>query len=68
MSWNCPHLINNECVRLRKACQPLQKDCVLESKVKFIDSQLDSTDKKDLEKEGKQNGKTRSNYRIQRRS
>lgn len=64
MSWTCLYQINNECVRLGKPCQPLQKGCVLEGKVKFIDNQLDSEYKMNLKKEGKQDGKVRSNCRI----
>ncbi len=51
MSWTCPYQINNECVRLRKPCQPLQKGCVLEGKVTFIDNQLDSEYKMNSKKE-----------------
>lgn len=65
MSWNCPHLVNNDCIRLRKTCRPLQKGCVLEGKVKFIDNQSGSTDKKDFKKEGNQDGKSSLNYRMQ---
>ncbi len=63
MSWNCPHLVNNDCIRLRKTCLPLQKGCVMEGKVKFIDNQLDGTDKRDLKREAK----VSSDYRIRRK-
>lgn len=46
MSWTCPYQINNECIRLRKSCQPLQKGCVLDGKVTFIDNQLDMDNEK----------------------
>ena len=36
MSWECPYLINEKCEKLKKLCQPLQKGCELESKVRFI--------------------------------
>lgn len=49
MSWICPHRINNECLRLRKICQPLQGGCVLEGKVICIDSRLDSGNKNSLQ-------------------
>ncbi len=41
----------DECVRLRKPCQPLQKGCALEGKVTFMDNQLDSEYKMNLKKE-----------------
>ncbi len=64
MRWTCPYQINNECVRLRKPYQHLQKGCVLEGKVKFIDNQLDNEYKMNLKREGEQDGKVRSNCRI----
>lgn len=64
MSWICPYQINDECLRLKKPCHPSQKGCVLEGKVTFIDNQLDSNDKKDFKREGKQNGKVKPNYGI----
>ena len=67
MSWTCPHQINNECDMLRKSCQPLQKGCVLDGKVTFIDNQLNIESKKDLRREDDQDGKIRSHCRIQRR-
>lgn len=51
MSWICPYQINNECIGLKKICQPLQRGCVLEGKVTFVDSQLDSGSKNDLKGE-----------------
>lgn len=51
MSWDCPHQKKDECVRLRKPCQPLRKGCALEGKVTFIDNQLDSEYKMNLKKE-----------------
>ncbi|MCF6148864.1 MAG: hypothetical protein E3K37_09410 [Candidatus Kuenenia sp.] len=52
MSWICPHQKNDECVRLKKLCQPSQRGCVLEGKVTFIDYQFDSEQKKNCEKKG----------------
>ncbi len=52
MSWDCPHQKNYECIRLEKVCRPLQKGCVLEGKVKFVDDQLNKREEKDLKKEG----------------
>lgn len=40
MSWDCPYLKRDECVRVNKICQPLQKGCVLDGKVQFVDDQL----------------------------
>ena len=65
MTWNCPHLVNNDCIRLRKTCQPLQNGCVLEGKVQFVDNPLDNTGKKDLKNKGNQAGKSSLNYRMQ---
>lgn len=67
MSWICPHQINDECIRLRKKCQPSQKGCVLEGGVKFIDYQENSENTKDLRKEKRQDNKADSHLRIQRR-
>ncbi len=66
MSWTCPHQINNECDRLGKPCQSLQKGCVLNGKVTFIDNQLDMDNEKqkNLKKEDDQNDKIRSHRRI----
>ena len=64
MSWICPHQLNDECVRLKKTCRPLQKGCVLDGKVTFVNNQLESENKKDLEKEDKQNDKVRPNCGI----
>jgi uncharacterized protein (DUF2249 family) len=36
MTWSCPYELEGECKRLRKACKPLSKRCVLDKKVKFI--------------------------------
>ena len=47
----CPYQINNECVRLRKICQPLQRGCVLDGKVACIESQLDGGNKNELKGE-----------------
>ncbi|GJQ50030.1 hypothetical protein KsCSTR_04780 [Candidatus Kuenenia stuttgartiensis] len=41
MSWDCPHQKKDECVRLKKLCLPLQKGCVLEGRVQYIDYQPD---------------------------
>lgn len=68
MSWTCPYQVDNECIRLRKLCQPLQKGCVVDEKVTFIDTQLDFQHKKSLRREDDRNGKIRSNRRIQGRS
>ena len=67
MSWTCPYQVNNECIRLRKPCQPLQKGCVLEGKVTFIDNQPDNENQKELRKEDDQDGKNRFHCRIQGR-
>ncbi len=54
MSWTCSYLINEVCLLLKKKCQPLQKGCVLEGKVTFInhaaDSESESNQKKRKEK------------------
>ncbi|MDR4509687.1 MAG: hypothetical protein MRJ65_15895 [Candidatus Brocadiaceae bacterium] len=52
MSWICPHQRDDECIRLKKPCQPSQRGCVLEGKVTFIDIQLDREQKKDGKKKG----------------
>lgn len=67
MSWNCPHQMDGECVRLKKICQPLQKGCVLDGKVRFIGSPLEDKDISRIQKGGKRDVKSRSNYGIQRR-
>ena len=67
MSWTCPHQINNECIRLRKSCQPLQNGCVLDGKVICIDNQSNIESKKDFRKDDDQDGKIRSHCGIQRR-
>jgi len=54
MSWDCPHQKNDECVRVKKVCRPLQKGCVLEGKVQFVIDQLNQNDKKDFKREGNQ--------------
>jgi len=54
MSWDCPHQKKDECVRLNKICQPLQKGCVLEGKVKFVDDQLNKRKEKDFKSRGNQ--------------
>ncbi len=50
MSWDCPHLKKDECIRLKKVCQPLQKGCVLEGKVQFVESSLEVEDTNDSQK------------------
>ncbi|MEP9411164.1 MAG: hypothetical protein HRF42_07120 [Candidatus Brocadia sp.] len=50
MSWDCPYQINNECIRLRKPCLPLQRGCVLDGKVACIDNQTDNKDQNYLKK------------------
>ncbi|QII13135.1 hypothetical protein KsCSTR_37560 [Candidatus Kuenenia stuttgartiensis] len=52
MSWTCPHQKNNECIRLKKPCQPLQKGCVLEDKVTFIDFQYEDNENQKHSKKG----------------
>ena len=54
MSWACPHQRNHECTRLKKACQPLQKGCVLDGKAACIDSPLDRVKKNGTQKENKE--------------
>ncbi len=54
MSWVCPHQINNECTRLKKACHPSQQGCVMEGKVTFLDNSLDRDDKDNTQKDNKQ--------------
>ncbi|MCC6325032.1 MAG: hypothetical protein IT420_05230, partial [Candidatus Brocadia sp.] len=54
MSWVCPYQINNECTRLKKACQPLQDGCVMEGKAAFIDSPLDRVNENRAQKEKNQ--------------
>ncbi|MDR4504860.1 MAG: hypothetical protein MRK01_08750 [Candidatus Scalindua sp.] len=54
MSWDCPHLKNDECVRVNKVCLPLQKGCVLEGKLQHMDGHLDKREEKDSEKEENQ--------------
>lgn len=46
MSWDCPHQKKDECVRLNKVCQPLQKGCVLEGRVTFEDDPLNKREEK----------------------
>lgn len=50
MSWDCPHQKKDECVRLKKVCRPLQKDCILEGKVQYIDDQLNKREEKDFKR------------------
>ena len=57
MSWVCPHQINHECTRLKKACHPLQQGCVMEGKADFLDSSLDREDKNGAQKENKRHRK-----------
>ncbi|MCF6159575.1 MAG: hypothetical protein E3K32_13620 [wastewater metagenome] len=58
MSWVCPYQIKNECLRLRKICQPSQDGCVLKGNVTFIEYQGES----------KQNNNVKSDHRVRRRS
>jgi len=53
MSWDCPHRIEDKCIRLKKICLPLQKGCVLDGKVKYIESSPKKEDMNDLHKERK---------------
>jgi hypothetical protein len=64
MSWTCPYQINNECVRLRKMCQPSQEGCVLKGKVTFTGNQLYNAHKINLKKGDDKDDKVRSNCRI----
>ncbi|NOG84951.1 MAG: hypothetical protein HND49_14290 [Planctomycetes bacterium] len=55
MSWDCPHLKNDECVRVNKTCLPLQKGCVLEGQIEqHRDNRPDKREEKDSESRGNQ--------------
>lgn len=50
MSWVCPYQLNDECTRLRKKCQPLQRGCVMEGEVTCIEYQENNENKEVLRK------------------
>ena len=52
MTWSCPYEIDGDCKRLKKACKPLSKGCVLDKKVKFIGEENKDTEKTTRDEKG----------------
>lgn len=52
-SWIYPYQINNECIRIKKTCRPLQDGCAMEGKAAFADSPLNRVNENVTRKEKK---------------
>lgn len=52
MSWDCPHLKKDVCVRVNKVCLPLQNGCVLKEWGVQRDDHLDKREETDSENSG----------------